>query len=199
MTGGFITPEEQMKRMGFIREARRQGHKFLRIKLNEKMIIREDIQTEVKFNGVKSVVVYPAGRGRGGQPKFEVLVKGGELVFRYTPDDDPDKDGWYADMLDDQAPAKYGEKGYNRDFLASHLASGEFIIVDPKVRRDIVARAKKIAQIVKQKEESVKEKRVKNLKDLEEQKKALEEEIRIAKEQQDGGVNADNETGGGVD
>lgn len=199
MTGGFITQEEQYQRMAYMREARRQGHEFIRLKLNEAVIQREDVQSEVKFNGVQTIAVFPAGRGKGGHPKYEVQVRGGELLFKYTPDEDPTKDGWYADMLDDKSPAIYAEKGYNRDFLASHLASKEFIIIDPKVKRDVTMRAKKIAEVTKKKEEENKERRASNLKSHEQRKQELEEEIKLAREQQAGGLDADNETGGGVD
>jgi len=193
MAAGVLTRDEHLKQLSALREARKQGHNFIKIKLNENFLASEG-QSEVKFNGVKAVRVYPSGLGRGGLQNYEVVVSGGELVFRFTPSEDPENDGWYASMLDDQETSIYdpNKKGYNRDFLASHFESGQFIILDAKVKRDIVARAKLIKEhVIERNQKNIEDKNIR-LQTLKEQQHVIKKQIEL--EEGNGGQGANNKT-----
>lgn len=177
--GSVITDEELAQRMENLREARRAKFKFIKIKLDESNFPTPG-QTEVSVNGVKDVKMFPAGLGKDRRPTYTAVVRGGPLVFHYKRTNDPDTDGMFAYMLDDDEKGIYATKGYNRDFLASHYSTGWFIIEDPKVQKDVEARYRKMkAAVAVAEKERIKKKEI-SVNALLEKKKEIEKQLKLA-------------------
>jgi hypothetical protein len=142
------------------------------------MIQDAEMQHEVRVNGVQSVQVYE-NRDAKNKRSYDVVVRGGQLVFIYNED----AAEWIGEMLDDKTEGVYGEIGYNRDFLDTHLETGEFTIKDKRIEREVRSRLEKIKKINHEKQLKKVEEDISILPSLEEEKARLEEKIAKAKEQ----------------
>lgn len=120
-----------------IMEAKRLGHKFIKVILHRNMIQRS--QNEIVISGVTILREFKKGLGTGGIPEYSFKVQGGEnLVFSFSREDRE----FVAFMFDDQEKGYFSPKGYNRDVLASHLDDDMFVIHDEAVLEDVKARNK---------------------------------------------------------
>ena len=177
--GGVVSTAEEMMVHVAIREAKKAGHKFIELYYNQELIQDAELQAEVRINGVQAVRVYES-RDKQNRRTYDVVVKGGQLIFRL----DEEIGEWVGEMLDDKTEGLYGEIGYNRDILASHYETGEFIIKDKRIEREVKSRLEKIKKIRHQKDVERVAKDTSILPSLEEEKKRLEEKIEKAREQQ---------------
>ena len=178
--GGVVSTAEELQTHIAIREAKKKGHKFIEVYYNQDLIQDAVAQFEVRINGLQSIRVYP-GRDSKNRLKYDVVVSGGQLVFQYNESIDQ----WVGEVLDDKTPGLYGEEGYNRDFLATHYETGEFIIKDGRVKRDIERRLERIKKMNAEKKEKSVEEDVTVLPALIEEQKRLEEKIAAAKKKQE--------------
>jgi len=123
---------DTMKRVA----AMKQGYKFIELRLNPEKV--RTSQQQVRITGVKCANAYSAGLAKNGIRQYDIVKQGGHLVFKLDLEEGEYK-GW---LYDDEEKGPYSEIGYNRDVLASHYHEDRFIIVDPKIRKDVEKRAK---------------------------------------------------------
>ena len=121
------------------------------------------IQDELRLAGVLKLIGYSDEmQGKGGMV-WE--IKGGVLIFRF----DEDTSTFNAFMFDDlHIPEEHAglkpdikklgsildEPGYNRNFLASHYASGRIEIMDKEVEKDVKRRAKLIEELHRERQDN---------------------------------------------
>ena len=172
--------EEVAKEQEIIREAETQGHSFVKLSLQKN--IAKDMDYKLKY--VKGLKHFVTTVGLSAQQIIEFVPHDVELVFRY----DIMLRHHIAYMLDDNEKGNFSEKGYNRDFLASHHGTGDIKILDEKVEADIMVRVKTLEGMEKEKEPFQEEKPIdsvamgkedldKEIKFLMEQRKKLEETV----------------------
>lgn len=113
-------------------EAKRQGHKFIKVFLHPEIIQRN--ANEVAISGAIVLKAEKRGVGAGGLPDYHFTAEGGEtLIFRFNRAERE----FMCWVFDDKGPGYFSPIGYNRDLLASHLEENFFIIPDEKVKKDI--------------------------------------------------------------
>lgn len=178
-TGGVLSSVEHEQTKIAIRAAKREGKKFIELYYNQNLVQDAVAQSEIRINGVRSIRVYQH-RDAKNRVQYEVVETGGQCVFQL----DEISGEWIGEMLDDQEDGLYGEKGYNRDFLASHFETGEFIIKDKRIERDIKRRLDRIKKAQHEKELAQIESDAAILPVLEEEQARIKEKIAKAKELQ---------------
>jgi hypothetical protein len=145
-------------------EAQAQGYTFLKIRLNPRMVRNKDM----RLAGVKVARGFASGEKPDGTRKIDFLVTGGLLQFQF----DRVARTWMAYLLDDKDRGAFSDKGYNRDFLASHLVNSapgmEMFIIDEdkEVIADIKDRMERLSKRMKDKEETEKSIRLESLDEI---------------------------------
>jgi len=118
-------------------EARRAGHKFMKIYLHRDRI--GQMQRKISICGAVTLIGYKKGVDGMGLPKFDFReVRGESMVFEF----DYSEREFICWLYDDPGPGYFSKTGYNRDLLASHWEENFFIIQDPELYADIHARYK---------------------------------------------------------
>jgi len=116
-------------------EAKRQGHKFIKLFLHRSRIGRN--QAEIIISGAVALRGIKKGSGIGGLPDYDFHpVVGESLVFTFSREERE----YVCWMYDDQEPGYFSPIGYNRDLLATHLDDNFFVVNDVAVLQDIQSR-----------------------------------------------------------
>jgi hypothetical protein len=118
-----------------VAEAKRQGHRFIKLFLNRNMVQRN--KGEILISGAVALIGTKKGSGFGGLPDFDFKPKQGESLHFSFSREEMEYMCW---MFDDQGPGYFSSVGYNRDLLASHLEEDFFVIPDPAVLEDVKKR-----------------------------------------------------------
>ena len=114
------------------------GYKFMKVYLNKTRVSRG--QKEVFIHGVKQLKAYGRGRNEEGIDEWEFVKDSGLVKFKL----DRRERAYIGYLWDDNDKTKYGWKGYNRNILATHIETGDFIIKDEDILKSIHNRLEKI-------------------------------------------------------
>ena len=124
--------EDALHEQEKILEAELQGHSF--IKLKYKKSYRKDMP--IVIGPVWTLQEYRNTTIRDGATTMNLILRMGKLWFRW----DPLQRSHVAYLLDDKEPGCFSEKGWNRDFLATHYTLNEWEILTEEVKDDILIR-----------------------------------------------------------
>jgi len=114
------------------------GYKFMELILNKNRVSRG--QKEVRLAGVKVLRCYSKGQNDDGIEEWDFVKSSGQIKFKL----DRKKRAYVGYLWDDDQEGIYHRKGYNRDFLASHIDTSDFQIVDELLEQDIIKRKEKM-------------------------------------------------------
>lgn len=128
----YTISEELIIEHDNIRAMESEGHRFIALMLNEKIMDEQ----EQRFGNVYKLRVFRDRQIRSGQTNISDNIEQGHLVFRY----DPHLRRHAAYLWDDDRPGEFSERGYNRDFLASHYEHRAWEIEDKDIEDDIKER-----------------------------------------------------------
>ncbi len=127
--------------------AEEEGFKFIKIILSKKRVA--GIQKQLHIHGVKALNAYSKGKNDEGIEEFEFERTSGIIKFKR----DRRARAYVGYLWDDDERGYYSRKGFNRDFLATHLETGDFIIKDETVLEDVKKRLEKIKKVLAVKSE----------------------------------------------
>jgi len=128
--------------------AEERGYKFIKLHLNKKRIA--GVQKELHIHGVKRLNAYNKGLTDDGIQQFEFERSSGTIKFKR----DRKARAYVGHLWVDDYDGLYGEKSYNIDFLATHVETGDFTIVDPKWKAIVEKRYKHIRKILDERAEN---------------------------------------------
>lgn len=116
-------------------EAKRQGHKFIKVYLHRSKIGRG--QKRIMISGAVTLVGYRVGMDDFGSGNFRFEERRGDsMVFEF----DENEREYICWLYDDAGRGYFSPNGYNRDLLATHFDQEFFIIKDPEVYADVKLR-----------------------------------------------------------
>jgi len=117
-------------------EAKRAGHKFMKIYLNRAQIGRG--QRQVIISGAVVLNGIRIGSDDFGQDTYRFdEMRGESMVFEFNPEERE----FICWVYDDPGRGYFSPYGYNRDLLATHWDEPYFVIKDPEVYADVKSRA----------------------------------------------------------
>jgi len=128
--------------------AQEQGYKFIEIVLSKKRV--PGLKPEISIHGVKKLIAYSKGMNDEGIQEFEFVKSSGTIQFFRNRE----KRAYIGYMWHDDNEGLYGEKSYNIDFLATHMETGDFKIVEAKYRKLVEDRLVIIKKILSEREET---------------------------------------------
>ena len=133
-------------------EAKRKGFKFIKVILDRSRIGRN--QSEIHIAGAVILKGFKKGMGTGGLPEYNFEPRGGEsMIFQFSREERE----YVCWLYDDDGPGYFSRIGFNRDLLASHLEEKCFILSDPDVEKDVIARYEFIKSNPGKKRKQIKE------------------------------------------
>lgn len=123
--------------------------------------------------GVKMVRGSKGSIDESGRPSIGIRIVGGDISFKF---DTQDRD-WIGWMLDDKDKGVSSPTGYNRDFIASHVAGigweKAVFHLDSRdeftrsLKEDISSRIKRMEEVLKKKAAALAVKNTSSLSDIE--------------------------------
>lgn len=166
--------------------AQLEGHKFIELHLINMKAIRG--LPDVTLAGVKTLRPFSKGATADGIEEFTFQIEGGRVKFKL----DRESRAYVGWMYDDNEKGLYGEKGYNRDFLATHLSRQIFKIKSKAIQEDVERRWKNIERFLAEAEEKKKLKKdaaevkvdpQQSVKDIEDQIAFLNSKLEIVRKE----------------
>lgn len=131
-------------------EAKKQGHKFMKIYLHPSKIQRN--QRRIIISGAVTLHSVITGLDQFGGQQYNFEEKRGDsMIFEF----DSNEREYICWLYDDPGKGYFSPNGYNRDLLASHWDQDFFIIRDPdlyadiKLRRDYLTANPKVGEVEK--------------------------------------------------
>jgi hypothetical protein len=124
------------------------GHKFIKLYLNKNRIA--GIQKELHIHGVKRLNAYAKGVSDDGIQQFEFEPNSGIIKFKRNRQER----AYVGFLWVDNEMGLYGKESYNIDFLATHVETGDFRIVDPKWKKIVDERYEHIKSILLEKKDN---------------------------------------------
>lgn len=122
------------------------GHEFIKLHLNKKRIA--GIQKEIHIHGVKRLNAYGRGQTDDGIQQFDFEPGSGIIKFKRSKEER----AYIGYLWVDKGEGLYGKESYNIDFLATHIETGDFKIVDPKWQKIVQERYAHIKKILNERE-----------------------------------------------
>jgi len=133
-TGLTSLVNEEDVRSEEIYAAEEKGYKFIEVHLNSEV----RLQDTSHIAGILVARAYRAGEDENNIPIYHFIVGGGYLKFLF----DRRKRRMVAHVLDDDEKGAFSPKGFNRDFLATHINMLD--VVDKNIAADIRQRAEAV-------------------------------------------------------
>ena len=122
---------------GFVElaEAKRQGHKFMKIYLHRSKIPRQ--QSKFIISGAVTLIGVKTGLDEYGGEQYHFEERRGDsMVFEF----DRSEREFICYLYDDPGHGYFSPSGYNRDLLATHFNQSYFVIKDPNLYADVKLR-----------------------------------------------------------
>lgn len=116
-------------------EAKKKGHKFMKIYLHPSKIQRN--QKKIIISGAVTLQAVKVGLDQFGGTEYRFVEKRGDsMIFEF----DSAEREYVCWLYDDVGRGYFSPVGYNRDLLASHWKEDFFIIKDPEAYADVKLR-----------------------------------------------------------
>ena len=116
-------------------EAKRQGHKFMKIYLHRSKIPRN--QSKMIISGAVTLIGIKVGLDEYGGEQYHFEERRGDsMIFEF----DPSEREFVCYLYDDPGRGYFSPSGYNRDLLATHWDQQYFVIKDPSIYADVKLR-----------------------------------------------------------